>query len=48
MIGRIFGFGRVQVQGIGGGDITLPAIGSPMRFKREMDEAKSRAEAALE
>ena len=45
IIGRIFGYGRVQVQGMGGGDIRLPNIGRPMRFKRELDEAKARAEA---
>ncbi len=32
-----------QVQGMGGGDIRFPNISSPMRFKREMDEAKGRA-----
>ena len=46
ILGRIFGYGRVQVQGMGGGDIRLPDIGSPMRFKRELDEAKAWAEAA--
>lgn len=46
IIGRIFGYGRVQVQGMGGGGIRLPNIGSPMRFKRELDEAKARAERA--
>ena len=46
IIGRIFGYGRVQVQGMDGGDIRFPDIRSPMRFKRELDEAKARAERA--
>ena len=44
IIGRIFGYGRVQVQGMGGGDIMLPSMGSPMRFKRELQEAQARAD----
>ena len=44
LLGRIFSYGKVYVQGTGGGDIILPSMGSPMRFKRELDQAKARAE----
>ena len=44
VFGRILGYGKVQVQGMGGGDIALPTIGSPMRFKRELQQAQARAE----
>ena len=37
---------KSDLERMGGGDIALPAIGSPMRFKRELDEAKGRAESA--
>ena len=49
ILGRILGYGKVQVRGMGGGDITFPTllnIGSPLRFKRTLDEAKAQAEAA--
>ena len=44
IMGRILGYGKIQVQGMGGGDIILPSIGSPMRFKRELQEAQAQAE----
>ena len=44
IVGRILGYGRVQVRGIGGGDIVLPAIARPMRLKRELQAAQARAE----
>ena len=44
VLGRILGYGKVKVQGTGGGDIILPAIGSPMRFKNRLDEARDRAD----
>ena len=44
MFGRILSYGKVQVQGMGGSDIVLPTMGSPMRFKRELQEAQVRAE----
>ena len=49
ILGRIFGYGKVQVRGMGGSGITFPAllnIGSPLRFKQQLDEAKAQAEAA--
>lgn len=41
---RIFVMGVVQVQGMGGGDIMLPRMGAPMKFKRELQQAQARAE----
>ena len=46
ILGRILGYGKVQVRGMGGGNITLPTIGSPMRFKQALDKAKAIAEEA--
>ena len=42
--GRLLSYGKVHVQGMGGGDILLPAMGSPMRFKRRLQEAQVSAE----
>ena len=44
ILGRILGYGTVQVQGMGGSDIRLPSMGDPMRFKRELQEAQVLAE----
>ena len=44
ILGRIFGYGTVQVQGMGGSDIRLPTMADPMRFKRELQEAQVGAE----
>ena len=42
--GRVLGYGKVTVHGMGGGDIALPTIGSPLEFKRELQAAQARAE----
>lgn len=42
--GRVLGYGKVHVQGMGGGEILLPTMGSPTRFKRELQEAQVKAE----
>jgi len=44
IVGRILGYGRVHVRGMGGGDIDLPTLAKPMRLKRELQEAQARAE----
>ena len=46
IFGRLFGYGRVQVNGTGGGVVVLPVMGRPMRFKKELDSAKVRSEAS--
>ena len=42
--GRIPGYGKIRINGTGGNAILLPAIASPMRFKQELQEARTRAE----
>ena len=44
ILGRLLNYGKVQVRGLGGGDIALPKMGSPMRFKRALQEAQAQAE----
>lgn len=44
ILGRIFGYGTVRVQGMGGSDIRLPTMAAPMRFKKELQEAQVQAE----
>ncbi|MGA3943521.1 PH domain-containing protein [Ralstonia nicotianae] len=34
VIGRIFGFGRITVRGVGGNSVVIPYIKSPMDFRR--------------
>ncbi|MCK4124259.1 PH domain-containing protein [Ralstonia pseudosolanacearum] len=34
IIGRIFGFGRITVRGVGGNSVAIPYIKSPMDFRR--------------
>ncbi|MEK0235706.1 PH domain-containing protein [Ralstonia pseudosolanacearum] len=34
IIGRIFGFGRITVRGVGGNSVVIPYIKSPMDFRR--------------
>ena len=39
--GRIFGFGKIRIQGSGGGDVILPTIDDPLTFRREIENAKA-------
>ena len=39
--GRIFGFGKIRIQGSGGGDVILPTIDDPLTFRREIENAKT-------
>lgn len=34
ILGRIFGFGKVSIRGIGGNAVTIPFIKNPMEFRR--------------
>ena len=43
ILGRLFGYGRVLCQGTGGSDIMLPILGSPMHFKKALQEAQARS-----
>ncbi len=40
--GRIFNFGRVIVHGVGVGNITLPEIADPIRFRKALDFARQK------
>jgi hypothetical protein len=40
-LGRIFGFGRVCIRGMGVGEVLLPSIEHPIEFRRAINEAKA-------
>lgn len=46
VMGRMFGFGRVCVRGMGVGEVTLPSIEAPIEFKKAIHEAKEAREKA--
>ncbi len=41
VLGRIFGYGRVLIRGMGVGEVLLPSIEAPIEFRRAIQEAKS-------
>jgi uncharacterized membrane protein YdbT with pleckstrin-like domain len=43
IMGRIFGYGRVMVRGMGVGEVVLPPIEQPIRFKKAIEKARSAA-----
>ena len=40
IMGRIFGYGRVMVRGIGVGEVVLPPIEQPIRFRKAIEKAR--------
>ena len=40
MLGRIFGYGNVQVHGTGMGDIKCQMVDNPIRMRREIQTAR--------
>lgn len=40
VLGRIFGYGRVMVRGMGVGEVVLPPIAQPIRFKKAIEKAR--------
>lgn len=40
ILGRIFGYGRVMVRGMGVGEVVLPQIAQPIRFKKAIEKAR--------
>jgi uncharacterized membrane protein YdbT with pleckstrin-like domain len=40
VLGRVFGYGRVDVHGTGAGDISVKMIGDPIRLRREIQSAR--------
>ena len=43
ILGRILGFGKLKIQGTGGGGFTSPNIDSPLQFRREIENSKEEA-----
>lgn len=43
VFGRLFGYGRVMVRGMGVGEIVLPPIAQPIRFKKAIEKARTKA-----
>ena len=39
--GRIFNFGRVMVRGMGVGEVVLPSIEDPIKFRKAIEKARS-------
>lgn len=39
--GRIFNFGRVMVRGMGVGEVVLPSIEDPIKFRKGIEKARS-------
>ena len=43
VLGRLFGYGRVMVRGMGVGEVILPSIAQPIRFKKAIEYARNKA-----
>lgn len=43
ILGRLLGYGRLYVRGMGGGDISFPTMAHPLSFKQTLDAAKAQA-----
>jgi uncharacterized membrane protein YdbT with pleckstrin-like domain len=41
ILGRVFGYGRVMVRGMGVGEVILPPIAQPIRFKKAIEKARA-------
>lgn len=41
VLGRIFGYGRILIRGMGVGEVLLPTIAEPIEFRRAVQEAKN-------
>jgi len=42
VLGRLFGYGRVMVRGMGVGEVILPPISQPIRFKKAIEKARAK------
>lgn len=40
VLGRIFGYGRLMVRGMGVGEVMLPAVDAPITFRKAIDRAR--------
>jgi uncharacterized membrane protein YdbT with pleckstrin-like domain len=41
ILGRIFGYGRVMVRGMGVGEVVLPPLANPIAFRKAIEKARS-------
>lgn len=41
VMGRIFNYGRLMVRGMGVGEVVLPSIEDPLKFRRAIEKARS-------
>lgn len=41
VMGRIFNYGRIMVRGMGVGEVILPPIEDPIKFRRAIDKARN-------
>jgi uncharacterized membrane protein YdbT with pleckstrin-like domain len=41
ILGRIFNYGRVMVRGMGVGEVVLPSIEDPIKFRKAIEKARS-------
>lgn len=41
ILGRIFNFGRVMVRGMGIGEVILPSIEDPIKFRKALEKARN-------
>jgi uncharacterized membrane protein YdbT with pleckstrin-like domain len=41
ILGRLFGYGRVMVRGMGVGEVVLPPVEQPIRFKKAIEKARA-------
>jgi hypothetical protein len=41
ILGRIFNYGRVMVRGMGVGEVILPPIEDPIKFRRAIEKARN-------
>lgn len=41
VMGRIFGYGRLMIRGLGVGEVVLPPIANPLAFRKAIDKARN-------
>jgi membrane protein YdbS with pleckstrin-like domain len=41
ILGRLLGYGRVMIRGMGVGEVVLPPIEAPITFRKQIEKAKS-------
>jgi hypothetical protein len=41
VMGRIFGYGRIMVRGMGVGEVILPSLANPIEFRKAIEKART-------